>query len=251
MSIISKKMHNIEKIIFCSILNDLIENKEFQNEEIWKEIAGFPNYAVSNRGRVMNLKTGRVLKPGVNSHGYAFVVLYNGDGKPKNCTTHRLVAEAFIPNPQNLPQVDHVDENKGNNDVSNLRWVSASKNVRHSNHQRSCRINQLTLDGELIRTWDSSEQIKRELGYHSGSIIHCCKGKHKQVYGFRWQYAEPSQQRKLNRPVAALTMDRDLICEYKSATEASRCLKINRSLIRNCLNGTCKSTHGLRFIYLD
>ena len=226
---------------------------EFQDEEIWKEIQGFEDrYAVSSKGRVMNLKTGKILKHGSTQNGYANVCLCKGDGtKRKWIKVHRLVAEAFIDNPDNLPQVNHKDENKTNNNVENLEWCSASKNIRHSVYQRSCKINQLTIDGELVKEWESSEQIKRETGYSNGNIIDCCKGEYKQMYGYKWEYADPSQQRKYNRPVAALTMDGDLIAEYKSAAEAAKCLKIGVMSIRYCLKGIYKSTNGLKFIYID
>lgn len=223
-----------------------------EDEEIWKPIKGYESrYAVSSKGKVMNLETGRILKNRINTHGYAIVGLFNGNGKRKKIMVHRLIAEAFIPNPLGLPQINHLDEDKTNNNVTNLEWCTASQNTRHSAHKYSCRINQLTLDGEFIRQWDSSNQIKRELGYSNGSIINCCKGKSKQVYGFRWQYADPTQQRKINHPVAALTKDGEFIAEYKSAADAARSLKIRASLIYFCLNGTCKSTHGLRFNYID
>lgn len=216
--------------------------------EEWRPIDGFDDrYAVSNRGRVMNLKTERVLKNTINTHGYYVVNL----GKGNTRTVHKLVATAFIENPNNLPQVNHISEDKRDNNVNNLEWVSASKNIRHSVHQQSCRINQLTLDGKFIRQWDSSHEIERELGYECTHIIAVCKGKRKTANGFCWQYADPSRQRKCNRPVAALTKDGDLIADYKSAAEAARCLKICSQLIRLCLKGTCKSTHGLRFIYID
>ena len=110
--------------------------------EEWRPIAGFPNYQVSNRGIVMNLKTGRVIKHGIDGAGYAFVALCKGDGtKPKQIKIHRLVAQAFIPNPLNLPQVNHIDECKTNNDVTNLEWCTVSQNIRHSIYQRSCKIN--------------------------------------------------------------------------------------------------------------
>lgn len=214
--------------------------------EEWRPIAGFPNYQVSNKGKVMNLMSGKVLKNRINGHGYKQV-----DLKGKQYKIHRLVALAFLDNPNNLPQVDHIDENKKNNDVSNLRWVTASENIRHSAHQKSCKINQLTLDGQFIRQWESSMQIERETGYSQSSILKCCKGKRKQAYGYKWEYADPEQQRKVNRPVAALTKDGDLIAEYKSAAEAARFLKISKQSIHYCLNGTYKSAHGLRFIYID
>ena len=137
--------------------------------------------------------------------------------------------------------------------MSNLEWVTASQNQRHSAHQHSCKINQLSLDGELIKQWESSREIERELGFKHGNIIKCCKKNkyYSHVGGFKWEYTDPSQQRKLNRPVAALTKDGEFVAEYKSAAEAARCLKIEVSLIRKCLNGTYKSTHALRFIYTE
>lgn len=218
-----------------------------KDKEIWKDIEGFEGeYAVSNKGRVRNLKTNRILDGGYNGNGYRFV-----DLKGKNYNIHRLMALAFIPNPHNLPQVDHIDERKDNNDLSNLRWVSASENTRHSSHKYSCRINQLTLDGEFVKVWESSMQIEKETGYGASNIIKCCKGKYKQRYGYQWQYADPSQQRKFNCPVAALTKDGEFVAKYKSAAEASRCLRIKSQCVYYCLNGTFKSTHGLKFIYID
>ena len=71
------------------------------------------------------------------------------------------------------------------------------------------------------------------------------------MYGFRWEYTDGLNQRKINRPVAALTKDGEFVAEYKSVAEASRCLKISTTQIRNCLNGRLKSTNGLRFIYIN
>lgn len=226
----------------------MIENKQFHENEIWKEIKGYEGlYAVSNKGRVKNLMSGKVLKNVIDPNGYLRIKLSRGNVR----RIHRLVAQAFIPNPLNLPYINHIDEDKTNNNVGNLAWCTASQNVRHSIHKCSCRINQLTLDGQFIRQWESSMQIQRELGYKCTYIIECCKRKCNQAYGYRWEYADPSQQQKHNRPVAALTMDGEFVAEYKSAAEASRCLKISATQIRYCLKGTYKSAHGLRFIYID
>ena len=222
-------------------------DKNFQDEEIWKEIQGFEGeYAISNKGNVKNLKSGRILGGRYDSMGYKFVNL-----KGKNYMVHRLVALAFIPNPNNLPQVNHIDERKDNNDVSNLEWCTALYNINYSSHKRCCKINQLTLDGELVKAWESSMQINRETGYSPGNIINCCKGKIRSAYGYRWEYANPESQRVINRPVAALTKDGEFVAEYRSAAEASRCLKIKYKCIYRCLNGLYKSTHGLKFIYID
>lgn len=229
----------------------MLENKQFHEDEIWKPIAGFPNYQVSNKGRVMNLKSRKVLKNNIDCVGYVYVDLYKGDGTSKKIKIHRLVAEAFLPNTLSLPQINHIDENKTNNDVTNLEWCTPSQNIRHSSHTKSCRINQLTLDGEFIRTWGSAHEIERQLGFSASYIIQSCKGKRKQAYGYKWEYADLTQQQKHNRPVAALTKDGEFIAEYKSAAEASRCLKIRDNSIRRCLKGTYKSTNGLRFIYID
>lgn len=233
-------------------MKNLKNTNQFQDEEIWKPIKGFEGkYAVSNRGRVMNLKTGRVLKHRIDGIGYEYVSLCRSNGtKPKNITIHRLIATTFIDNPDNLPEVNHIDECKTNNNIENLEWVSASQNQRHSAHTKSCRINQLTLNGELVKEWDSAHEIERELGFANNHIIAVCKGKYKQGYGFKWEYSDPEQQRKVNRPVAALTMDGDLICEYKNAAEAARSLKIRDNAIHYCLKGIYKSTNGLKFIYI-
>lgn len=222
-------------------------DKNFQDEEIWKEIQGFEGeYAISNKGNVRNIRTGRILGGGYDSMGYKQIKL-----KGKKYLIHSLVALAFIPNPYNLPYINHKNEIKDDNEVSNLEWCTASYNTNYSIHKRYRKVRQLTKDGKLIRIWESSWQINRETGYDASSIIKCCRGKYKQAYGYRWQYVDPSQQHKYNRPVAALTKDGEFVAEYKSPTEASRCLKIKKQYVSRCLKGLYKSTHGLKFIYID
>lgn len=103
-----------------------LSEEDYDNEE-WKPLVRYPMYQISKFGRVGNIKTERVLKLCVNSSGYKKVVL-NG----KNEYVHRLVAETFIPNPHNLPEVNHKDGNKWNNCVDNLEWVSKSDNAKHA-----------------------------------------------------------------------------------------------------------------------
>lgn len=222
-------------------------DKNFQDEEIWRDVVGYEGlYEVSTKGRVRNKKTNRILGGAYNQFGYKRIIL-----KGKKYLIHRLVALAFIPNPQNLPYINHIDENKNNNDISNLEWVSASYNVSYSIHNQSCKIKQLDKCGNLIKIWDSIKQIGRETDYHQGNIINCCKGKRRSAYGYCWQYANPESQRVINRPIAALTKDGEFVAEYKSAAEASRGLKIKKYCIYRCLKGLYKSTHGLKFIYID
>lgn len=229
----------------CLVKLNKVNN--FQDKEIWKEIEGFEGlYEVSTKGNVRNIRSGRILGGYYINQGYKLV-----DLKGKPYLIHRLVALAFIPNPNKFPEVNHKNERKDDNNVDNLEWCTKSYNTNYSSHKRSCRIKQLTLDGELVKVWGSSHQIEKETGYKATNIIQCCKGKRRSAYGFQWQYADPSQQHKHNRPVAALTKDGELVAEYKSAAEASRCLKINWRCVSRCLKGMYKSTNGLKFIYID
>lgn len=96
--------------------------------EKWKDIKGYEGiYQVSSYGRVKNKLTGRILRPGVSTHNYLSVVLCN-NGKTKGMRIHRLVAQAFIPNPDNKPCIDHIDGIRFNNFVENLRWCTSEEN---------------------------------------------------------------------------------------------------------------------------
>ena len=98
--------------------------------EEFKKIEEYENYEVSNKGNVRNTDTGRILKPCKNNWGYLSVNLYK-DGIGKNFSIHNLIALYFIPNPDNLREIDHIDQNKTNNSITNLRWVSRSNNCRN------------------------------------------------------------------------------------------------------------------------
>lgn len=215
-----------------------------KDKEIWKEISGFEGeYAISSKGRVKNLKTGRILVANDNGAGYRRITL-----KGKHYSIHRLVALAFIPNPDNLPQVNHIDERKDNNDVSNLEWCSKSYNVNYSSHKQSCKIKQLDKDGNLIRTWDSFHQIERELGYVRPPIIRVCKCKQRSAYNFRWEYMDLSSQKIMNRPIIAYKGS-EYIGTFASAKKASEALDLKYINIIHCLRGRQASTKGYTFSY--
>lgn len=172
-------------------------------EEIWKDIEGYEGlYQVSNLGRVKSLE--RVLKHGHLWKGKMLKLLEHGggykkvnlskDGKNKQFYVHRLVAQTFIPNSDNLTEVNHKDENPSNNRVDNLEWCTASyninygtRNMRHA-EKMSKRVYQYSLDGELINVWQSTREIERQLGYSHGNIGMGCR-RNKQYYGFIWEYA--------------------------------------------------------------
>jgi len=106
--------------------------------EIYTKIKNFEDtYAVSNLGNVLNIKTGLILKSGFDSRGYYIVSLYK-NGKRTMKKIHRLVAEHFIDNPNNCECVDHIDRDRTNNSISNLRWCSYSENNRNSTKQKNC-----------------------------------------------------------------------------------------------------------------
>ena len=98
--------------------------------EVFKKIDDYENYEVSNLGNVKNTKTNRILKPGKDTNGYYFIGLYKNNIR-KTFLIHRLIGFAFIPNPENLPCIDHIDRMRTNNTISNLRWVSYSNNCRN------------------------------------------------------------------------------------------------------------------------
>lgn len=108
--------------------------------EDWKQIQDYPNYSVSSFGNVRNDKTGKILSnKRLRGKGYISFALSKGDGKQINKNSHILVANAFIDNPNNYPQVDHIDQNKLNNNVNNLRWVTNQLNQRNINkYKRKC-----------------------------------------------------------------------------------------------------------------
>lgn len=101
--------------------------------EEWRDIAGYPSYQVSNLGRVKSFQQGKtmILQPELTNNGYLRVRLYK-DGKAKRFSVHRLVATAFISNPDGKPQVNHRDGHPLNNHVSNLEWATAHENMRHA-----------------------------------------------------------------------------------------------------------------------
>lgn len=110
--------------------------------ELWREIEGFNGrYQISSWGRVRNVRTGCILKPYKNERGYLKVYLNKGNGKKAKPRINRLVAQAFIPNPYNLPQVNHKDGNKENNSYTNLEWVTNQQNATHAASMRKGVLN--------------------------------------------------------------------------------------------------------------
>lgn len=168
-------------------------------KEIWKGVIGHEKtYQVSNLGNVRSLNyrnTGKTknLVPKVNNCGRLWVEL---DKKP--LLVHRLVAMAFIPNPDELPEINHKDENPKNNSVENLEWCTGEYNKKtyQENHKGIGRkrtllrpVNQIDSEGRIVKKWNCLREIQCETGMNQWSITQCCQGIRKTAYGFKWQYA--------------------------------------------------------------
>lgn len=171
-------------------------------KETWKRIDEFPDYFVSTHGRVKSVKKGieHIMKPHVRNYGrYLYVCLWK-NGKVKKYSIHRLVAQAFIANPAGLPCVNHIDENRYNNVVSNLEWCSITynNNFGTGNKRRSTTllnrgdqskpIRQLTLEGEVIATYPSAHEAVRLSGMSLNAIWCSANGITKKPRKYKWEY---------------------------------------------------------------
>lgn len=179
-------------------------------EEIWKDVDGYPGYQVSNYGRVKSyLRLGndknrfRIIKF-VSCRGYWRFTITK-DKKHQSKMVHRLVAEAFIPNPYNKPQINHKDGIKTNNHVSNLEWVTISENSIHAYkmglnkipiiygnfgalNNFAKEVYQFSLDGQFIKKHDTVRNAQIETGAFPSNIAKCAKGERKYSAGYKWSY---------------------------------------------------------------
>lgn len=169
------------------------------NEE-WKIIKDFPKYSISNLGRIKNSETGKDLKPfkiGTKNEQYYAVDFY--PYHKKNIRIHRLVAQAFIPNPDNKPEVNHIDGNHFNNAVNNLEWVTGSENCIHAyrvlNRKKYYGAENVT-SKKVVRIEDGHVfNSLREAAEASGIKTHahisdCLRGLRNKAGGYHWKYAE-------------------------------------------------------------
>ena len=169
--------------------------------EIWKDVKDYEGlYQVSNLGRVKSLnyrRTGKegIMKPQKDRCGYLQIKLCKY-GKDKQCRINRLVAQAFLENPEGYTDVNHIDENKQNNCVENLEWCSRSYNNTYNGRAKkvgkkiSKPVFSVNKVSGLIMWWQSAKEAERCTGIDKGSISRCCKGKLNSAGGHIWFYAD-------------------------------------------------------------
>ena len=179
-------------------------------EEIWRDVKEYEGYyQVSNRGIVKSLNYNHTGKEGImkaqdNGDGYLYVNLWK-EGKMKSCTIHRLVAIAFLPNPNNLPEVNHISEDKSDNRVENLEWCSrlynntyndrakkAGKKQRNDPNKSKAVVGIHKING-LILEFPSAMEASRQTGIDQGNITRCCNGRYKSAGGFYWYYVDSEE----------------------------------------------------------
>ena len=148
-----------------------------------KDFEEFEGYGITSCGRVWSFKTNKFLSPGKDNKGYLCVNLTNGKGHKKTVRIHRLVALAYILNPNNLETVDHIDENKEHNYINNLQWMTQGDNKSKS-------WSKVVYCVELDRTFKSVVEAARELGLDRSNISKVCNGKQNKTGGYHFKFVE-------------------------------------------------------------
>lgn len=168
----------------------------------WSKINGFPNYSVSNTGKVRNDNSGKTKVPVRGTTGYYNVDLYN-NGKRSKISIHRIVGETFVDNPNNKPQINHIDGNKLNNNVENLEWVTASENMQHAFRSGLAKPSRGMLGkknpnggrkGKPVRIVETGEEFssilecEKAIDGNNRHICDCLAGRQRTHRGFTFEY---------------------------------------------------------------
>ena len=171
-----------------------------KTSEVFLSVPGYEGYyEVSNLGNIKSLRSGKLLKQASNKDGYKLVCLAK-DGKSRTFNVHRLVAMAFLPNPENLPEVNHKDETHDNNCVENLEWCSRTYNRNYGTYRERMSkslkeagtnnksVSAYDKTGVYVKSYDSITEAEKELGLGKSSISQALRGKQKTSGGYVWKY---------------------------------------------------------------
>lgn len=257
-----------------------------QDKEIWKDIKGYEGYyRISNKGRVWSVERtnrgrhfgGHELRPRIDQRNNRCTVDLRKDGHGSVFVLARLVAQAFVDNPDNLPFVNHKDENPANNRVDNLEWCSHKYNcnygtrIQRIKEAQNMAVRQYTLDGRFVAEYDSMHIAAEAIGADAGHICDCCQGKRSKAYGYFWRYSDEQLYKEAKerlekhtakakrsftdkhadraQNVIQLTMDGRFVARHQSTLFAARAVGGCRPSIINCCNGKQRQTKGYRFMY--
>ena len=266
--------------------------KDYNTEkEVWKDVVGYEGYyQVSNLGRVKRLSRyitskngvtrywrGRILAQTENPDGYMTVIL-SKEGKSTILGVHRVVAEAFIDNPENLPVTNHKDEDKKNNIPDNLEWCTVAYNNAYGTRTERMKNNEkfqqrhaeqrmpvlkLSLKGELLERFDSLEEaFNSKPEYSKSGINHCCTRRLNTYKGYFWIYEEDYSEKEIKTriaktkqtqsiKVAQFDLKGNLIKIHESMGKAAREVGINSGGIHYCCKGRSKTAGGYKWKYAD
>lgn len=208
-------------------------------------------YSVSSDGQVRNDNTGRILKQ-TDSNEYKRVSLSMGHGNMKNFNVHRLVAQAFIPNPDNKKIVNHIDGVRYHNNIENLEWCTSSENAIHAHSngligfQKTRPVRQFSLKGEWMLDFKSATDAAKQCDCLQSKITEVCKGNRKTAGNYQWRYVDSGIEQLpavsipncTKKRVAQYDMNDNLIAIYESYKEAARCVNGTSSAISRICSGT-------------
>lgn len=207
------------------------------------------NYSVSDKGEIRNDKTGRMLRPSIQQ-GYCHVGL-TIDGKLKRCRVHRLVANAFLSNPENKPYVNHIDGCRSNNNIENLEWCTPAENTQHAVKTglmlptREKKVIQYDLNGKKIQEFNSIAEAARQTNSSQNKITLCCQFKRKTHNNYQWRYKEDECDtiQRVDKPVttprqvAQIDINTgEIINIYPSMSMAAKAVNGTASAIINIIN---------------
>lgn len=186
-----------------------MDNQQPSNELEWREVKEYSNYEVNQFGEIRHKTRKKVLKPRSNNGGYQYVN-FKINGKNINFAVHRIVANAFIPNPKGYTEINHKDHDRTNNCVDNLEWVDSSQNKQHAylkDENKSSRgkaVIQRSKDGTYIKTFETISKAAKEMNCSIAAISNCCLGRTKTSQGFLWSFVEGSTTKYERKPSSSV-----------------------------------------------
>lgn len=237
---------------------------------MWKDVVGFEGlYEVDEYGNVFSIRTGKILKQQLDERGYPKIHMSDASrGLVKNMKVHRIVALAHIPNPDNLPCVNHIDEDKLNNHVSNLEWCTVAYNNAHGTRMKKIKdklckgVSAFDLNGNFLKSYDMVSDVAND-GYLPSGATSCASGSIHTHYDTIFIYNTFDIEKELDLRLKSLNkkfsqnpngyknceivqykLGGEEVGRYKNISEASRKTGFNHGAITQCCNGKAKTHKG-------